>query len=185
MAESVKVNMQHFSQFPAQKNLTLLTLLALSLTVGLMFYLQVIDQQLAPYGIVAVEFAWTPVHAQQMIATWDEAGNEAARLSLWVDFVFMPAYAFLFAGLTLIAARAAHGRWQTFGLRLTLAPFAAWLFDITENAALLYTLNTANDLPGLPLIIAGVSATLKFSLLVICLLYMVLVFIRRWIGKSA
>ena len=184
MAESVKVSMQRLSQFPAQKNLTLLTLLALSLTVGLMFYLQVIDQQLAPYGIVAFEFAWTSARAREMLTAWGDPGRLAAHLSLVVDFAFMPAYAFLFAGATLIAARAARDGWQRLGFWLMVAPFAAWLFDITENAALLYTLNTANDLPRLPLTIAGVSATLKFSLLAIGLLYVLFVFIRRWIGKS-
>ncbi len=176
--------MQRLSQFPDQKNLTLLTLLALSLTVGLVFYLQVVDQKLAPYGIVAFEFAWTPARARAMFAVWGDPGRLAAHLSLVVDFAFMPAYAFLFAGLSLIAARAARGGWQRLGFWLMAAPFAAWLFDSLENVALLYTLNAANGLPGLPLVLAGVSATLKFSLLVICLLYMVCVFIRRWIGKS-
>ncbi len=176
--------MQRLSQFPDQKNLTLLTLLALSLTVGLVFYLQVIDQQLAPYGIVAFEFAWTPARARAMFAVWGDPGRLAAHLSLVVDFAFMPVYAFLFAGLTLIAARAARGGWQRLGFWLMAAPFAAWLFDILENAALLYTLSAANDLPRLPLVLAGVSAALKFSLLVICLLYMVCMFVRRWIGKS-
>ena len=184
MAESVKVSMQRLSQFPAQKNLTLITLLALSFTVGLMFYLQVIDQQLAPYGIAAFEFAWAPARAREMLAAWGNPGRLAAHLSLVVDFAFMPAYAFLFAGLTLIAARAAPEGWQRFGFWLTFAPLAAWLFDITENAALLYTLNAANDLPRSALVLAGVSATIKFSLLAICLLYVLFVFIRRWIGKS-
>jgi len=176
--------MQRLAQLPTSKTLALITLLALSLTVGLMFYLQVLNRRLAPYDIVAFEFAWTPARAGRMMAAWGEAGNAAARQSLWVDFAFMPAYAFLFAGVTLFAARAARDGWQRLGLWLTLAPFGAWVFDTIENAMLLRALDLGAAPPAAALTLAGVSAALKFSLLATCLLYIVGVGIDRGIRRA-
>jgi hypothetical protein len=161
--------MRRLLETPSQKNLWLGTLLAFIGLAAIFLYLRSLDAQLAPYGIVLFEFAFTPARASEMITAWGVVGAHAARQSLLVDFGFMPAYALAFAGFTLLAARAARGRWQTLGLWLTLAPFVSWFFDATENFVLLATLsNPASSL----IILAGISATIKFALLVACLPYM-------------
>ena len=162
-----KIIMRRLLNFPSQKNLWLVTLLAFIGMAAIFFYLRSLDAQLAPYGIVPFEFAFAPARANEMMAAWGALGIQAAQQSLLVDFGFMPAYALVFAGFTLLAARAAQGRWQTLGLWLALAPFAAWLFDALENFILLATLSTPSSL----LALAGISAAIKFSLLGFCLLY--------------
>ncbi|MBF8284953.1 MAG: hypothetical protein HW378_3868, partial [Anaerolineales bacterium] len=51
--------------------------------------------------------------------------------------------------------------------------------DATENFALLSVLRTPTNPSAFALTLAGVGATLKFSLLVLCLLYMLGVVIYR------
>ena len=178
--------MRLLADFPKPKTLLFITLTALPFTTGLFFLLQVIDQQLAPYGIVTFEFAFAPARARQMFAVWGAAGAAAARQSLWVDFAFMPAYAFLFAGLTLLAARTAKGRWQMPGFWLALAPFAAWALDATENVSLLRALEPAPDPSSAVLVLAGMSAAVKFLLLAACLVYMIgIVIAAGWTWLSA
>ena len=184
MAESQPVvNMRRLVESPTPKTLWLIVLLAFPVMAAFFFYLRGIDRQLAPYGIVPFEFAFTPARAREMISAWGQAGSRAARQSLLVDFGFMPAYAIVFAGLTLSAARAAKERWQTLGLGLTLAPFGAWLFDAIENGALLSTLSDSSL--AVVVALAGVSAAVKFSLLLLCLAYMLGVLVVSLIRRSS
>jgi hypothetical protein len=147
-----------------------MVLTALPLLAVLAYLLRALDQALAPYNIVDLEFAFTPERAEELIAAWGQAGNAAARQSLWLDFLYMPAYAFFFGGLALFAARAASGHWQTLGLWLTLFPFMAAALDAIENIALLNSLPPAAPASA-PLLIAGVAAALKFGVLILCWLY--------------
>lgn len=162
--------MHILSYRPNSKNLVAIVLIALAVTVGMWTIFGFIHRALEPYTILDLEFAWAPARLGEMAAHWGEAGNAAARLSLWVDFAFMPAYALLFSGVTLLAARALPGRWQTAGLWLGLAPFAAWAFDALENVMLLNALPPAAPSEA-GLMVAGAAAAVKFALLVAGALY--------------
>jgi hypothetical protein len=163
--------MSRWLTWPETPSLLLLVLFTASLMAGFIFFFQLLNRSLAPYDIVAFELAWTPARAGQMMRAWAEAGNAAARQSLWIDFAFMPAYALSFAGLTLLAGRATSGRMQMVGLWLTLAPFAAWALDAVENLSLLNTLDNATNPSASVLTLAGAAATIKFLLLLVCMLY--------------
>jgi hypothetical protein len=127
--------------------------------------------------------AWTPQNAETMMGVWGEAGRQTARESLFIDFGYMPAYSFFFAGLTLMAARAVTARWQALGFALTCAPFVSAACDAIENFALLAALQSPGSPSALALTVAGVSATIKFALLLLCLLYMVLTVLYRAVRR--
>jgi len=154
---------------PSPKLLRLITLGALPFTVGFFLFFRVHDRPLAPYTIVDYELARTPARAGQLLGAWGAAGQQTARESLYIDFGFMPAYALFFAGLTLLAARASAGRVQTLGLWLSHGPFGSWLCDGIENISLLAVLSNPGNAVALAL--AGWCATVKFALLLLCLLY--------------
>lgn len=165
--------MQRLLTFPNRTALWVAALAALAATSAFEYLFSLLNRPLAPRTIVDFEFAWNAARAAEMTGAWGEAGNAAARASLWLDFGFIPVYALLFASVTLFAARASTGRWQTLGLWLTLAPFAAGLFDAVENASLLSLLppSAPADTPAL---LAGVCASLKFGLLLVCLAYILI-----------
>jgi hypothetical protein len=170
--------MRYLLYVPGTGALIAIVLTAGLLGAGLFYYLLTLDRQLAPYSIVAFEFAFTPAYARTLLGTWGEAGVEVARRSLWVDFLFMPAYAFFFAGLTLLAARAVRGRVGNLGLAMIFSPFVAWLFDAIENIALLSILEPGG-FSTVTLVVAGFAASLKFALLALCLLYVAGAFALR------
>lgn len=165
--------MHHLLTTPQTKNLVAVTLVAASAVAGFAYIFGLIHTALAPYSILDLEFAGTTQRLNAMTGAWGEAGNRAAQLSLWVDYAFMPAYAALFAGLTLLTARAVSGRWQTLGLWLTLAPFAAWAFDALENTLLFIALPPAAPSDAV-LTGAVAAAALKFGLLLAGAMYILL-----------
>jgi hypothetical protein len=128
------------------------------------------------YGIVPYELAYSVEQAGHILSAWGTEGQAAARRSLLIDFGFMPAYALLFGGITLLIARAQSGWLRRAGMWLTLAPFAAALLDLLENLALLRMLGTEAAVPSLLPAVAGGAATLKFALLLIAILY--------WLGAG-
>ncbi len=171
--------MKRWLTFPPGSVLLGLTLAALSATVGIWFVLAWIGRALAPATIIDLEFAWSPERLNTLTGLWGEAGTEAARLSLWVDYLFMPAYALLFGGLTLLTARAAAGVWQNLGLWATALAFVAALWDALENTLLLTALPPASP-SALALPVAGSAAALKFGLLAVCLVYLGAAQAARW-----
>jgi hypothetical protein len=165
--------MPDLRRWPARVRLRTLTAAALLATVTLFALFAAHDRGLSPYTIVSLELAWTPAHASALLAAWGAAGRQLARESLLLDFTFMPAYALLFAGLVLFEARRSGGAVQRLGLNLALAPFAAWLLDAAENLSLLAVLNAPDNPPAPLTLFAGLSATVKFLLLLACVLYIV------------
>lgn len=156
--------------FPNRTALWVFALAALAGTSAFEYLFNLLNRPLAPYTIVDFEFVWNAARAAEMTGAWGEAGNAAARHSLWLDFGFIPVYALLFVSVTLFAARASAGRWQTLGLWLALTPFAAGLFDAVENVSLLGLLPPASP-ADMPALIAGLCASAKFGLLLVCLAY--------------
>lgn len=157
---------------PPQRVVLAVTLAALVATAILAFVFDGLHRPMAPYTIVDLEFAGAPARLAEMTAAWGAAGTDAARQSLWLDFLFMPAYALLFAGLALMVARATSSLAQTLGLWLTLMPFAAWAWDLLENVMLLNALPPALAAET-ALRVAAVAAGVKFGVLGLSGLYIV------------
>jgi hypothetical protein len=165
--------MQTLLSRPSQWGLVALTLLGLIATLFIRAQFEPLEKMMKASGnagIVDYELAFTANRAGEILAHWDQKAAEAARQSLVIDYGFMPAYALLFGGITLLIVRSRTERLQQIGLWVTLAPFVAALFDALENAMLLAQLGTDAISTAQPLI-AGISASIKFGLLAAALAY--------------
>ena len=165
--------------WPAPPTLTRIIQLSLLATFVFFLVFQVHDRRLDVNNIVSLELAWTPARAKDILTAWGAGGQQVARESLFIDFAYMPAYAFLFAGLVLATARGVRGRLQTLGFWLSAAPFAAWVCDLTENFALLRVLTIPSDPSPAAVRLASLCASLKFELLLVCLTYILVAWILR------
>ncbi len=174
--------MRRLLTWPNGRNLLALTLFGLSFTIAFQYLFSIIHRAMAPVTIIDLEFVGTPANLTAMTAAWGAAGTTAAQASLWVDYLFMPVYAALAGGLTLLTARASAGRWQTLGLWLALAPLGAWVCDALENTLLLNSLPPAAPAP-LALTVAGLAAAVKFGLLAVCLIYVAAALIRLGLAR--
>ena len=126
-------------------------------------------------GIVDWEFAWSEEHAAEILADWGEEGQDAARRSLHLDFLYLLAYG-AFLALACAATRdlAAERGWHRmagFGPAAVPLAIAGALFDAIEDVFLLRALEGKDGelAPHLGAIFAG----LKFAALTVVLVYIV------------
>ena len=123
----------------------------------------------APNGIVSFELAWSPGNSVDMVNSWSEYARLLAAFGLGVDYLFMPVYALALSLGILLAASRHTGAFAKLGAWMGWAALVAPIFDAVENYGLLHSLLT--PLFSLWPLIASVCASLKFTLLILGLLY--------------
>lgn len=184
--------MQHPLNFLSPPSRKPLFFAFLTGTLILFAIFQVLDTPLrtsvAPNGIVSFELAGTPFQAQAIIDSWNEMAlllssvegetvsgmvsraYAFAAFGLGIDYLFMPVYATSLAlGILLAAGR--HDDWfATFGAWLGWGAYVAAIFDAVENYALARMLLMNQVWSPYPEV-AAISATVKFGLLLLGLLY--------------
>jgi hypothetical protein len=145
-------------------------------TVGLLAVLAVLDgrmQDAGGPGIVPFELAGSSDRAAEILADWGDEGQDAARLSLWIDFPYLLAYgAFLTLAVMAVRDGAAGRGWDRFarsGRFVVALPIAAAAFDAVEDVNLLLTLEGQGG-SAAPAIATG-FAIAKFACIVPALLY--------------
>lgn len=144
---------------PTARNLWILGLV----TLGLFVVLGIVDEDIKESGgpgIVAFEVEFTSENARETLREWGEDGRDSAKLSLWLDYAFLVAYAAFFS-LAVAAVCEALG-WQRW-LFLATFPLIAAVCDAIENANLLLAIGQDGDQP-FPFL-AGVFAVVKFATL--------------------
>lgn len=120
----------------------------------------------APWGIVSFEVAYSPARASQILDSWDEPARHRAQMSLWVDYLFIPAYSTLMTLVCLCATGCLRRRaWRIarLGVLVAWGQWIAGALDTVENATLLVVL--AGPVTGPWPQVAAVAALTKFTLL--------------------
>lgn len=119
-------------------------------------------------GIIDFELAGSETEAARILGAWGSAGRDAARASLWIDFLFLAAYA-TFGTLVAVALRDATTRpWLRAVARSAVAamPLAA-ACDVVENVFLLLVLGEHG--PSSAPALAEAFARAKFTLVIAAL----------------
>ena len=125
------------------------------------------------YNILDYEFAWTPEKVIIIFATWGTNGMNLQAAGVYWDFLYIIGYgSFAFSGVLLVA-RQLSGKWKIYGLYVSFIAILAGLFDVIENIFLLVMLYESSSIISILPVIVGIMATMKFSALLIALLYFV------------
>ena len=152
-------------------------LLAVTLGVGV-WALDVIEG-MGDVGIIEFELARTAEQASEFYGELGEAGRDAAKESLYIDYLYLVLYALTYAAGCVIVARRAAQRGMTglaaWGRPLAMGAFIAAACDAVENAALLRVLDGHTDQPWPG--IAFSFASVKFLLLTVAGLYVIVGFL--------
>lgn len=124
-------------------------------------------------GIVPFELAGSQERADEILDEWGDAGRDAAREQLLIDFAFLIAYG-TFLTLAVAAVRdrlGKRGRARLAAVGAVVVPFGAIAaaFDAVENACLLAVLGEAGS--AFPTL-ATIFAAVKFALLAAAILYL-------------
>lgn len=125
-------------------------------------------------GIVPFELAGSSERAAEIMAEWGEEGQDAARLSLWLDFPYLVAWgSFLALAVAAVRSRAAERDWRRFarvgGVVVVFAVVAA-ACDAVEDVNLLLTLEGHGG-SAAPAIAMG-FAVAKFALMIVAVIYL-------------
>lgn len=133
--------------------------------VALFATLLVINQPLltgsAPQGIISFQLAGNADQASAILQSWGPEGSFWARVSLWVDFLFVPAYVLSMIMLTRHLMRDRPGVRERMVARWIRALFvAAGVSDVAENVLLLNNFDNPTDLISLS---ATICALIKFT----------------------
>ena len=162
--------MTALAQHP-RRGLIVLGLLVLTLGVGALA-LPALDD-MGDVGIIEFELARTSEQASEYYGELGDAGRDAARESLYLDYPYLILYGLFYAAAcVVVAARAAErqmpalARW---GRPLAWGALAGAACDAVENVALLRVLDGHTDQPWPG--IAFTFASAKFLLLIAASLY--------------
>jgi hypothetical protein len=131
-------------------------------------------------GMVPFELTGGGDRADEILAEWGEAGQDAAREQLWIDFGFLLAYgSFLTFALTATRDLARVRNWRRLAAIGAVVAYFGVLaagFDALENTCLLLTLGGAGA--AFPLM-ATIFAACKFTLLAAAIAYLIAGLVMR------
>jgi hypothetical protein len=133
------------------------------------------------HGIIAFELAGSEGKAADIRADWGPEGRDAASASLWIDYLFLCAYAVLGALAALAvrdtARRRGWARLAGVGRYAAAAAVGAAFFDALEDAGLLLALGGHGG--GAAPLLATVCATIKFTLTAFVIAYLLSALVVR------
>ena len=140
------------------------------------------------WGIIDFELAGSREDARRMVEDWGADGRDAARLSLWLDYIYMATYA-AFGTLAVAAVRDMSrtrewARFARFGAVAVAFPVAGALCDAVENAGLLLALGGHGG--SWAPVLAMAFALAKFVLTGVAFWFVVVALVRRgWERRRA
>jgi hypothetical protein len=146
-------------------------------TAVLFLALAIIDRQIQESGgpgIIPFELAGSTDRATEILAEWGQEGKDWAKLSLYLDFLYLIAYGGFFA-LAVLAVRDATQRrgWERFarhGRWIAVLPLIAAACDAVENVGLLVMVEGYAETPA-PML-ATAFALGKFVAITITWIYL-------------
>ncbi|MDN6318791.1 MAG: hypothetical protein L0J77_03420 [Marinobacter sp.] len=145
----------------------------LVLLAALVMINQPLKTEFAHQGIVSFQLAGNAEQALAIVQSWGDKGLQWAKVSLWVDFLFIPIYCLTLILLTRHCTIDRPGVRERTAARWIRTLFvAAGLVDMTENVLLLNNLDAPTDAISLA---AAISALAKFTALTIGIAGLVIV----------
>lgn len=175
--------MRHPFQVIPIVNSSLLLAVLTALTLILMGVLGKISKPLgipdvAPNGIISLEFAGDSVRAKAIVAAWrNKDVLQNAKKVQWLDFLYIAAYSTTLSLACIWSIKLLPGfdsAWLNTGIVLAWGQWFAALLDVIENLALFPFLYRDVDDKAVWAKVAAFCAVLKFSLIITGLLYVVI-----------
>lgn len=154
--------------------------LLVAIAVLIAWYLSKIGEpltipEIAPQGIVSLEFALTAEKAKKVVEAWSKGNVLDGAIKLqWVDFLFMLAYSTALSLACIWSTKLLSGfdlRWLGAGIILAWGQWVAAMFDAIENLCLFPFLYGMGKDGVLLAFVAAVSAGLKFVLIGLGIIY--------------
>jgi len=173
-------------EFPKKKVLILITILTFAAFLLLTLIMAPTESYLKEntgFGVLEFEFAWTSERINTIFKSWGTDGKQKELLVTYIDFLYIPSYAFCYSGCILLITRKLKNRSQKIGLYMALTPFIAGILDIIENINLILMLTNDSFIRGGSPFFASLCATIKFGFLIIGWIFIVVGFFVLLLNK--
>ncbi|GAI64832.1 unnamed protein product [marine sediment metagenome] len=135
------------------------------------------------YGILDFEFAWTKEQILIIFGVWGDEVMTLQAAGVYWDFLYIIGYTVPLFALILFVSRKLDERILNIGLCMSLTPFIAGIFDIVENVNLLIMLNEAPAFASFVPLIASLSATIKFGILIVGVIFFLVILVLLVLKK--
>ena len=170
---------------------TLWILVGVSLLISCVIYfimapIEIQLKEISSFGVMELEFMWNAGQAQIIIDAWGSEYIQKELFVTYLDFAFMPAYALLFSGFSLIISKKIthlinHLQQSPFTHFLqrysgysVLFPWFAVVFDIIENLNIIHILKNPMTFNTISPTITSLCASIKFGFLVLSIISIIL-----------
>jgi hypothetical protein len=135
------------------------------------------------FGILDYEFAWNANKVLLIFSAWGSNGINFQITAIYWDFLFIIGYVSLAFSLIIIVFQRSNENIQTIGKYIPITPFLTGIFDVIENVLLLTMATNPGSVTDSTALLASLSASLKFGLLFIGIVYFIGALIHVLINK--
>ncbi|MBX3241102.1 MAG: hypothetical protein KIT80_16465 [Chitinophagaceae bacterium] len=124
----------------------------------------------SPLGILSLELAFSAGKAESIVVTWKDGHSLSFVLNMLLDFFFIPFYGLFFYSVCgFFSEQYKTGILQRVAVLLAFGSLIAVLMDLLENLLMLISFYWQVGATGV--IVTGIAAVIKFTLVAFCLVY--------------
>jgi hypothetical protein len=166
------MNLDKFKEFPKKRSLYILAVVGFLIVLFLTVFVFIpIESNVSTYGILDYEFAWNAINVLLIFSSWGTNGINSQITAIYWDFLFIMGYVSLAFSLIILVFQRSNEQIQTIGKYVPITPLLAGIFDIFENVLLLIMATNPSSVIDSNAILASISASLKFGLLIVGIIY--------------
>ncbi len=170
--------MDKFKEFPTHKILYVLAVFGFLIVLLVEIFVFIpLESKVSTYGILDYEFAWSATRVLSIFSAWGSTGLNHQIIAIYWDFLFIIGYVSLAFSLITLVFQRSNERIQTIGRYVIITPLLTGIFDVIENVILLIMATNPSSVTDSNALLASLSASIKFALLFIGIIYFILALI--------
>ena len=167
-----------FKEFPKSRILYILAVVGFLIVILVEIFVFIpIESIVSTYGIIDYEFAWNTEKVLSIFSAWGFNGLNNQITAIYWDFLFIIGYVSLAFSLILLVFQRSNESVQAIGKYVPITPLLTGVFDIIENVYLLIMATNPISVIDSYAILASLSASLKFGLLFVGIIYFIVALI--------
>ena len=163
-----------FKEFPKSKILYILAVVGFLIVLFVEVFVFIpIESKVSTYGILDYEFAWNADKVLSIFVVWGLNGINNQITAIYWDFLFIIGYVSLAFSLIILVFQRSNEQIQTIGKYVPITPVLTGIIDIIENVFLLTMATNLSSVNDSNALLASLSASLKFGLLFVGIIFFI------------
>ncbi|MHA1932670.1 MAG: hypothetical protein ACW96X_09040 [Promethearchaeota archaeon] len=166
--------MDKFKDFPKSRISYVLAVVGFLIVLLVEIFVFIpIESAISTYGILDYEFAWNGTKVLSIFSAWGPNGISNQITAIYWDFLFIVGYVSLAFSLIALVFQRSSESVQTIGRYIPITPILTGVFDVIENVFLLLMATNPSSIIDSNALLASLSASLKFGLLFVGIIFFI------------